>query len=187
MVKFFEWVFLMVLISLGSFCLQASPREIGPQWGPMRLDGVQLRMEDQDVERVLAKEIRRASHCPPTGHHVHRYATGTEVEFDSFFAAERVVGKKLELYLTDSMDWAPLLEVGEPCTAPMPKLLPFEPGSPGCSLVLEQTCQDSTEFVRYHGRDRKSGFVNISKDFEVQFLLDAQGNLANIGLLWLGH
>jgi len=74
---------------------------------PVRVDGVQLGMEDEVVQARLGRELPD-SDCPPQGNHRHRYREGTEVYFNKVdFTAEAIEGARFNRAKRPPLRWVP--------------------------------------------------------------------------------
>ena len=169
------WVGIAVIAALFS-----TPRE--NSWvGPVRLDGLQLGMEDQDIEERLGLELP-GSLCPAEGPHQHRYSSGTIVSYNDF-VAEAIEGSVLEIRQGDR-GWRPLIRSGQPLgELKLPSELRLE-GVAGTLRRKSYPAEPNLFSYRYHSF---GSTISDSFDLDIVLQLEGQERVGRIQLVWQGH
>lgn len=160
---------------------------------PVRVDGVQLGMEDEVVQARLGRELPD-SDCPPQGNHRHRYREGTEVYFNKVdFTAEAIEGALLEVY-SPSQGWTPLIRAGDRAdTIVFPSRLHLRERSAWLNCLLRSAFQPGEAtttavgpWVSYQyaseGRESSDSF-----DFDILVTRDPSARVARVQVVWQGH
>ncbi len=160
---------------------------------PVRVDGLQLGMEDQQVQARLGPELP-GSDCPPQGNHRHWYGGGTEVYFSKqSFLVEAIEGRLLEFY-SPSQGWTPLVRAGDPADAILfPSRLPLQERSGWLNRQVlsdfhpgEATTSPLGPWVSYRYAS-EAGEMCDGLDFDIVVQRTNDNRVARIQVVWQGH